>query len=712
MSAPETAARSLDETRSALLVLGMHRSGTSALTGALGLCGAWVGEAWELTEASAENPRGFWERRDMRGICDRLLLAAGADWWKVARFEPDAISHAVVQEERARFSKIVSGLDGHGTWVIKEPRLCLLLPLLRDSITNPICVHMVRDPLEVARSLKARDGFGTSAGIALWELYNRRALSASENLPRVLVSHEALVLRPAETLEGLVERLTEFGATGLETPSADRLAGLIDPSLYRRRASAEELPEFLSPSQLALWQALRSVRVFDLEDGAPVSPAARQHLFDLESVQLSLQRHSDRACELNGALATRNRTIVGLQRRTAALKAERDERQVASRALEETIAAHEASITDLQDGIAALTAERDEGHAAAKALSATVATHEATIAERQETIATHESTIETCREAIATHETTIEARQETIEALEATVTDLQDGIAALKAERDETKAAARALEATVEARDGTIRALLNSTSWRVTRPLRVVSRTCRRSLRTLRRALVAFRRASIGRTSRVAWALRRAIVPCRTRAASSKSVSPTDAPSSVSRLIRASSHRNSPAGTIRLEMHTGKKRLKVSVIAWDLAHNPLGRAYLIADVLRNDYDVEIVGSLFPRFGTDIWSPLRDCSRVVIKSVPGQNFPEHFRAMENVAEQIDGDVLFVSKPRLPSLELAILARIRRNRPIVLGHRRSRIELCPETATVEPRGIEGWRGRAGCRYPIRYSLDPIQ
>ena len=508
MSAPETAARSLDETRSALLVLGMHRSGTSVLTGALEPCGAWVGEASELTEASAENPRGFWERRDMRGVCDRLLQAAGADWWKVSRFEPEAISHAVVQEERARFSKIVSDLDEHGTWVIKEPRLCLLLPLLRDSIANPICIHIVRNPLEVARSLKARDGFGTSAGIALWEFYNRRALVVSETLPRVLVSHEALLLRPAETLEGLVERLTEFGATGLETPSADRLAGLIDPSLYRRRASAEELPEFLSPSQLALWQALRSVRVFDLEDGAPVSPAARQHLFDLESVQLSLQRHSDRACELNGALATRNRTIVGLQRRTAALKAERDERQVASRALEETIAAHEASITDLQDGIAALTAERDEGHAAAKALSATVATHEATIA-----VAPGDH----CHSRIHdrnvpgghrdSRDSTIEARQETIEALEATVTDLQDGIAALTAERDETKAAARALEATVEARDGTIRALLNSTSWRVTRPLRVVSRTCRRSLRTLRRALVAFRRASIGRTSHaLTWA--------------------------------------------------------------------------------------------------------------------------------------------------------------------------------------------------------------
>ena len=108
----------------------------------------------------------------------------------------------------------------------------------------------------------------------------------------------------------------------------------------------------------------------------------------------------------------------------------------------------------------------------------------------------------------------------------------------------------------------------------------------------------------------------------------------------------------------------------MSVIAWDLAHNPLGRAYLIADVLRNDYDVEIIGSTFPRFGSDIWKPLRDCSRVPIKSVPGDCFPTYFRTMQALAENIEGDVLFVSKPRLPSLELAILAKIRRNRPIIL------------------------------------------
>ena len=183
-----------------LVVLGMHRSGTSAITGLLHLCGAWVGEQHELTDANIENPHGFWERRDLRRICDTLLHSAGADWWKVASFDSEAIPHAVLAEQREAFARVVSNLNRHGPWVIKEPRLCLLVSLLRDYIRNPVCVHIFRDPLEVARSLQRRNGFGIAGGIALWETYNRWALDGSLALPRVAVDHESLMTQPMETL--------------------------------------------------------------------------------------------------------------------------------------------------------------------------------------------------------------------------------------------------------------------------------------------------------------------------------------------------------------------------------------------------------------------------------------------------------------------------------------------------------------------------------
>ena len=87
-------------------------------------------------------------------------------------------------------------------------------------------------------------------------------------------------------------------------------------------------------------------------------------------------------------------------------------------------------------------------------------------------------------------------------------------------------------------------------------------------------------------------------------------------------------------------------------------------------MLRHEYDVELIGAIFPDFGNDIWKPLRDCNRVKIKHVSGAYFPTYFRTMEAMVEHVEGDILYVSKPRFPSLGLAVLARMKRNRPIIL------------------------------------------
>ena len=121
---------------------------------------------------------------------------------------------------------------------------------------------------------------------------------------------------------------------------------------------------------------------------------------------------------------------------------------------------------------------------------------------------------------------------------------------------------------------------------------------------------------------------------------------------------------------ISIEAARNEPKTKITVIAWNSTHNALGRGYLLADVLRNDYDVELIAPSFPRFGDGVWEPLRNCSRVTIKDFPGGEFPEYFKRMEDIAEQIEGDIIYVSKPRLPSLELAILAKLNRNRPIIL------------------------------------------
>ncbi len=121
--------------------------------------------------------------------------------------------------------------------------------------------------------------------------------------------------------------------------------------------------------------------------------------------------------------------------------------------------------------------------------------------------------------------------------------------------------------------------------------------------------------------------------------------------------------------------HTGvskcsfKKKIKVSVIAWDLAHNPAGRAHIIADMLSRKFDVELIGAKNPVYGTEIWEPLRN-STIPTIDFTGTGFPAHFQKMVDVAKDLNTDVVYVSKPRLPSYELGILAKSFKNIPVIL------------------------------------------
>jgi len=119
-----------------------------------------------------------------------------------------------------------------------------------------------------------------------------------------------------------------------------------------------------------------------------------------------------------------------------------------------------------------------------------------------------------------------------------------------------------------------------------------------------------------------------------------------------------------PAPTVQ-ERH----RLKVAVISWDVAHNPLGRAYLVAEALSRRFEVVLLGPLFERFGKRVWSPVSEGPLPVI-SFAGRNYPEFADSLEAIAENLDCDAIVACKPRMPSLHLALLAKRFQGRPIVI------------------------------------------
>ena len=270
-----------------LLVLGMHRSGTSAVTRLLNMAGCYFGPEGSSTRVLEENPKGFWERRDVRAVCDSLLQDAGFDWWKVTDFELDAISEEVREAHLPPLAEIVHGLDAHRPWVLKEPRLCLLLPLLRPMLEVPLCIHVTREPTEVAESLRSRNDFPLPVGIALWERYTLASVQSSAELPRYHITYGDVLTDPSASLLGLLDWLEQQGVRGMHRPTDREIAAFIVPDLHRSRSAADDRSELLNAPQLELAVAIDRGELFDSHwQSALASKGAIATLRDFEASQL------------------------------------------------------------------------------------------------------------------------------------------------------------------------------------------------------------------------------------------------------------------------------------------------------------------------------------------------------------------------------------------------------------------------------------------
>src|SRR4029453_17390746 len=186
-----------------LFILGMHRSGTSALTGALAKSGATAGA--HLMPPTADNPEGYWECAPVVRLNDELLKRMGSRWDSVVPLSGDWLSQPAVESLRSEAAEIVAAEFGDARFaVLKDPRLCRLLPFWRDVFVAagfaPSAVLMVRNPMEVAASLARRDQFAPEKSLALWFEHLVDAERNSRELPRATVAYDALLADAAGTL--------------------------------------------------------------------------------------------------------------------------------------------------------------------------------------------------------------------------------------------------------------------------------------------------------------------------------------------------------------------------------------------------------------------------------------------------------------------------------------------------------------------------------
>ena len=186
--------------RRALLVLGMHRSGTSALTRVLNFHGAALPAT--LLPANSGNETGYWESPAVNHFHDEILGAWGSPWDDPLWFSRGALPAETMRGHAARLAALIATEFGDASLiVVKDPRLCRLLSLWQQALAlleiQPYAVIMVRHPMESAASMRRRDAMPEGVGLLLWLQYVLAAEEGSRRLPRATLFFDQLLADPA-----------------------------------------------------------------------------------------------------------------------------------------------------------------------------------------------------------------------------------------------------------------------------------------------------------------------------------------------------------------------------------------------------------------------------------------------------------------------------------------------------------------------------------
>jgi hypothetical protein len=220
--------------KSLLFIVGMHRSGTSALCAALQNVGVHFGSGL-LKAIEGVNDEGFWEDADVVALNDSLLTKLGLAWYSLS---PNAAEVDWTAEqfdkEHSQATEILQRGFGGGVEAVKDPRFCLTLPFWLDCCARlerkiqVICIS--RPPLEVAQSLEKRDGFPLSYGLRLVESY-QRSLEAHAPADACRLTFEQLLQDPKVALSEL--NLDDRLGLGAESITA------VKTDLQHHRVAAE-----------------------------------------------------------------------------------------------------------------------------------------------------------------------------------------------------------------------------------------------------------------------------------------------------------------------------------------------------------------------------------------------------------------------------------------------------------------------------------------
>eukprot|EP01038_Epipyxis_sp_PR26KG_P006006 gene6006-8273_t len=227
----------------------MHRSGTSILASLVNKLGLNLGSG--LLPSKVDNPKGFYERIDVMQYNNYMMLKQGIHYCNnTYKFDSThAIRNMINQYGFTHTSaghKALAFLNNptNYPWMLKDPRLCITikawLPVLHFT---PVIIFTYRHPLDVALSMSKREleKFKISKGLRLWYVYNRRAIEQTNDLCRIITSHQLILKQPKLELDQIFDSLNECGLQAPNRITEEAIQTIFTESLLHSNNTLTDL---------------------------------------------------------------------------------------------------------------------------------------------------------------------------------------------------------------------------------------------------------------------------------------------------------------------------------------------------------------------------------------------------------------------------------------------------------------------------------------
>ncbi len=250
--------------------MGMHRSGTSAITGILNILGVELGS--RLMKPLEANPRGYFENQDIYEINEKILRDLNSSWDNVFRERNIGDNQSRLAIHAAGIKDILDReFVSSKIFAIKDPRISILLPFWQNVLASldilPSYIICIRHPLEVADSLRKRDGFSIEKGLLLWMKYMLASEYHSRKCKRVFVSFDDLLINP-EKMAGHIQEVLEVRLPLDRGEEKWRIENFLEPRLkhHNHKGKQEQGGNLLLDLILCFYRFLSDLAVLGNRD--------------------------------------------------------------------------------------------------------------------------------------------------------------------------------------------------------------------------------------------------------------------------------------------------------------------------------------------------------------------------------------------------------------------------------------------------------------